>query len=195
MPDILDTERPVDRHVRNPAQSSATGKHHRIPFDARAPRKRCKPCGPTPCFNGAGGSFAPETCLSPRPHPAGSSSFNEAGAASPPETAALRARRINRRAGPPGPDAREIGCPVLHEPPAAARTGSWRPRLLRLPVARSGSVARRIDSCRSCYCRFTLRAARGVPPPGRPATIANRRAVIPSLWEGRPSSVLPHVHP
>ena len=50
MPDILDTERPVDRHVRNPAQSSATGKHHRIPFDARAPRNQC-PDNPESLFS------------------------------------------------------------------------------------------------------------------------------------------------
>ena len=50
MPDILDTERPVDRHVRNPAQSSATGKHHRIPFDARPPRHQC-PDNPESLFS------------------------------------------------------------------------------------------------------------------------------------------------
>ena len=50
MPDILDTERPVDRHVRNPAQSSAAGKHHRIPFDRRPPRHQC-PDNPQSLFS------------------------------------------------------------------------------------------------------------------------------------------------
>ena len=62
MPDILDTERPVDRHVRNPAQSSATGKHHRIPFDARAPRHQC-PDNPERRPEPGGGMD--RACLSP----------------------------------------------------------------------------------------------------------------------------------